>query len=280
MNNYLELKEYIDNSVTKTFNNRLKVRLSEELSKKYDNGDYDEYLTHVSKCIEIIDSLDIIYPALAKPTFYIYIVPLEKSNLLNIPKNFDNNKGSAKPVSSFDIDGYNSAYGVTENIALRKEFNIYHESSTIHELIHLVASMFFNKDRYINEGIAEAVPLYILGYENKWIEHKNMISNIEKEDILTVKELIEQNKSNTYGDKGIDGTSICSYRYSYISSYLICAYILDKIRSVQTLFELLRSSKSWNEYLAYEIANTLDLDVKEFIEGKRYQLEYLNKLKR
>ena len=161
-------------------------------------------------------------------------------------------------------------------LCLKKEFS---EANTIHELIHLVASMFFSKDRYLNEGIAEAVSLYVLDYENKWEEHKECMKQLKEEDIVTVKELIAENKNNTYGDKGIEGKKACSFRYSYISSYLICGYLLSKIK-VQELFELLRSSKEWSEYLAYEIAYSLDLDPKEFLEGKKYQLEYLDIIKR
>ena len=218
MNNLLSLKMYIDASITKKVNDRFYVKLSKELAINYDNGLYNSFIEHINKCISIIDNLNIKYPCNGNPVYYIYIIPLDKTELLNIPKEFSNKKGGGKPVSSFELDGFNRAYGVTEDIASRINFTIYNTINTVHELTHLVASMFFSKDRYIGEGIAEAVPFYVLDMENEYVEHKEMVASLEGKDILSAKELIMECRNNEFGVKSVNQKTSCSFRYSYISS--------------------------------------------------------------
>ncbi len=72
-----KMKKYIKNSELRVFNSEIKVRLSKELAIKYDNGSYNAYLNNMSKCLEMISTLGIKYPANAHPTLYVYIVPDE-----------------------------------------------------------------------------------------------------------------------------------------------------------------------------------------------------------
>ena len=285
----MSLRDYINDSFTIEVNSRLKIRLSEELASNYRDGLYDKYLEHINRSIEVIDTLDIRYPGGAKPIYYLYIVPLKDADLLDIPSNFRGSNGGAKPVSSFDLDGFNSAYGLTENICLREEFGMQAEINTIHELIHLVNSMFFNKDRYINEGIAEAVPYYALDYENKWDPHRNVLTSLKEEEIKSIKELIKEGRDGSYGNTGVEGKPGCTFRYSYISSYLACASILDHIKekymiekkdTPQILFETLRSNKNYCEDLVKELSDALGMDYDTLYEKKDIQIEYIKKLKR
>ncbi len=288
MNSMLSLKMYIDASITKKVNDRFYVKLSKDLAINYDNGLYNSFTDHINKCISIIDKLGIKYPCNGNPIYYIYIIPLDKTELLNIPKEFSRKKGGGKPVSSFELDGFNSAYGITEDIAEKTDFSFYNTINSVHELTHLVASMFFSKDRFISEGIAEAVPFYVLDMEEEYLEHKDIITSLEEKDILSVKELIMECKNNEFGSKSVNYRQACSFRYSYISSYILCASIIDRIKdkysinkkeALQKLFEFLRSSKCYQEFLIYEIASFIDVDAKELLEGKKIQLEFINKLK-
>lgn len=45
------LKEYISKSELRVFNDKIKVRLSKELAKKYDDGSYTNYLNNMQKCL-------------------------------------------------------------------------------------------------------------------------------------------------------------------------------------------------------------------------------------
>ena len=286
MNNYDLLKEYLGDSTLIAFNDKLIIRLAKELEEKYKSGIYDDYLKNLSDCIEIVDTLPIRYPDGVKPIYYLYIIPLDKGYLLDIPKPFDTKNGGGRPIKAFDSDSFKSAYGVTDNLCLRKEFPPYIKQNTIHELIHLVSSMFFSKDRYINEGVAEAVSFYCFDYEDIFTTHRERLIDIKEEDIYTVKELLEQKE---FGLKGIEGTNICTYRYSYISSYLFMASILDHIKekynidkkeTVQVLFDALRNTPNYNRWLVDDLANLIDEDSEEMFSTKKLQLNYLNKLKR
>ena len=286
MNNSILLKNYLDESVLIPLNNKLKIRLSKDLLDNYNKGLYNDYLNNLTSCIDLVDTLSIEYPGGAKPIFYLYILPLDKGYLLDIPKPFDTKNGGGRPIKAYDLDSFNSAYGVTENICLRNEFPPYIKQNTIHELIHLVSSMFFNKDRYINEGVAEAVSYYCFDYEDVFTTHRERLADVKEEDIYTVKELLEQKE---FGLLGIEGTNICTYRYSYISSYLFIASILDHIKdkynidkkeTAQVLFEALRNTQNYNRWLVDDLADLIDEDSEEMYSTKKLQLEYLNKLKR
>ena len=171
-----KMREYIKNSELRVFSSAIKVRLSKELSIKYDNGSYNEYLNNMSKCLEMINTLGIKYPANAHPILYVYIVPDENyGELLNIPKKFDNGKGGGKPVMCYDLDGFSWAYGLSQNMLENKELKeigISKIENEIHELSHIVHSQFFSKDLIISEGFAEALPLYALNLEEVFTEHK------------------------------------------------------------------------------------------------------------
>ena len=111
------LREYISKSELRVFSEKIKVRLSKELAEKYDNGSYNNYLSNMQKCLDMIDTLNIQYPGNAHPVLYVYIVPDNSySELLRIPKIFDKGAGGGKPVPCYDLDGFNSAYGLSQNI--------------------------------------------------------------------------------------------------------------------------------------------------------------------
>lgn len=285
-----KLKEYIKNSELRVFNKDIKVRLSKELAIKYDKGYYNEYLNNISKYIKMIKKLNIKYPGNAKPVLYVYIVPDNNyRELLGIPEKYDNGKGGEKPVMCYDLDGFSSAYGLSQNILenKNKETDISKVENEIHELSHIVHSQFFNKNLIISEGFAEALPLYGLNMEKDFTEHKNALLNLEEEQILSVQEILKLEKDGTFGIETILQNKTCSFRISYISSYLFvrgCMEIiakkfdLKKEDAVQRFLEIVRESECINEWLIFDIADALDLSREELLNGKRIELEVLKSL--
>ena len=285
-----KLKEYIKNSELRVFNKDIKVRLSKELAIKYDKGYYNEYLNNISKYIKMIKKLNIKYPGNAKPVLYVYIVPDNNyRELLGIPEKYDNGKGGGKPVMCYDLDGFSSAYGLSQNILenKNKETDISKVENEIHELSHIVHSQFFNKNLIISEGFAEALPLYGLNMEKDFTEHNFALLNLEEEQILSVQEILKLEKDDTFGIETILQNKTCSFRISYISSYLFvrgCMEIiakkfdLKKEDAVQRFLEIVRESECINEWLIFDIADALDLSREELLNGKQIELEVLKSL--
>ena len=285
------LREYIKNSELRIFNDKVNVRLSKELSIKYDSGIYDTFLNHISMSLNKIENLNIKYPSNSKPKLYIYIVPDDNfEEYLQIPPHFRNGKRGGKPVPCFDLDGFNQAYGLNQYIlesANKNSYNISKEVNEIHELAHLVMNQFKNCSSTISEGFAEVVPLYLLDYENIFEEHKNAIKNLKDSEIYTVKELLDSEKDNTYGHTALIENKSCSFRLSYISSYLFVRsciekieneFNLDKIKATQHFLELLRTSKYINEWLIFEIADFIKIDKEKLLYNKDLQVKIINKL--
>lgn len=285
------MREYIKSSELRIFNDRIKVRLSKELAVKYDNGCYYSYLNNMDKCFQMIDTLNIQYPSNAHPIFYVYIVPDDNyAELLNFPAIFDRGKGGGKPVRCYDLDGFTSAYGLSQNMLENKpseETNISKIENEIHELAHIVHSQFFNRNQIICEGFAEALPLYALGFEEIFDEHRNSIINLSGDQVLNAQEILNSEKDNSYGSESILPNRSCSFRLSYISSYLFVRgcmetiakkYNLSKEQSVQHFLEIVKESDCSNEWLIYDIADALDFPRDELLNGKQMQLEILQSL--
>lgn len=245
----------------------------------------------MDKYLRMIDILNIQYPSNAHPVLYVYIVPDDSyAELLKIPAIFDKGQGGGKPVHCYDLDGFTSAYGLSQNILENKpseETNISKIENEIHELAHIVHSQFFNKNQIICEGFAEALPLYALGFEEIFDEHRNSIINLSKDQVLSAQEILNSEKDNSYGSEAILPNKSCSFRISYISSYLFVRgcmetiskkYNLSKEQSVQRFLEIVKESTCLNEWLIYDIADALDLSRDELLNGKQMQLEILQSL--
>ena len=120
-----ELREYIKNSELRIFNKKIKIRLSSELAKKYDKGIYTNYLIRLQKELEMLEKLQIKYPSNAKPFLYLYIVPDDNFiKLLQVPSTFSKGKKSGgKAVACYDLDGFNLAFGLSQNCLENKDIN-------------------------------------------------------------------------------------------------------------------------------------------------------------
>ena len=289
MYNKDKLKEYIKRSELKIFSDNIRVRLSKDLAVKYDEGIYDNYLKLQDKYIKMINDLGIVFPSNASPKFYIYIVPMENyAELLRVPKIFDSGAGAGRPVNSYDLDGFNSSYGISTNLIENyQEKNIMRIENDIHELAHIVHSQFFSRDQWLNEGFAESLVLYIMDYENIFEEHKNVIESLSEEKILTAEELIQEEKIGAFGEKSVLPNKSCSFRYSYISSYLLVRGILESIsknfgynkkEAIQYFLEMIRQSSCFQEYLVFEIADEIGMSKDELLNGKILQLEVIKSI--
>ena len=276
-----KLKEYINVSVLRKVTNSFYVRLSKELAVKYDNGIYNEAINNLSSLIDEIKDLNIIYPANAKPAFYLYVIPDEEfMELLNFPH--QNSKSGGKPVISYDLDSFNTAFGISQNILENfpnKEKTLAKTINNIHEFAHLVHGQFFSKNRILNEGLAECLPLYTMNYENKFDEHRNEIENINIDEILSAQALLNMEKEGIFHiRKSYERT--CSFDQTYISSYLFVRgcieklankYSLNRIEATQKFLEIVRYSICIDEDLIIYLANEIDMSQDELLNGKTLQ---------
>lgn len=285
------LRKYIKDSELRVFKNKIKVRLSKDLAVKYDQGVYNNYLNKMLKCYELISALNIKYPSNANPEFYIYIVPDEScAEMLSIPETFNNGKGGGKPVGCQDLDGFNYAYGVSQNRCENhpnNNGNIMSFANNVHELAHLVHGQFFGKSSLLGEGFAEALSLYTLGLEEEFSEHEKAIKNLTEDKIYTAQELLTQERENSFGKEALVPNKSCSFRLSYISSYLFVRgiiqriekkYNLNKKEATQNFLEMIRQSNYSNEWLIFDIADTLDMSHDELLNGKQMQISIIKEL--
>lgn len=289
------LRNYIKKSELRVFSNRIKVRLSSELALKYDMGAYTNFLTRIENEMKMLDKLKIKYPANAKPILYIYVVPDDNFiELLQMPTLFSKNKKSGgKPVTCYNIDGFPLAYGLSQNRLENKKTNnleIVDLENELHELSHIILSQFLLGNQVIVEGIAETLPLYGLNLEDKLEKHRQVITSLEENDIYSLKELLNKQRDGSYGNDSVLPNMTCSFRLSYISSYLFIRglletieekYLLSSTEAINYLFSILRGNRGYaNEFLIYDIADTLELPHDELLTKKDMQNKALDSIKK
>lgn len=285
------LREYINNSELRIFSDKIRIRLSSDLACKYDEGVYNNYLKNMQKSFEMIEELNIKYPGGANPILYVYIVPDDNySELLHIPKIFDRGTGGGRPVPCYDLDGFNSAYGLSQNLLENRpeiETRISRIENEVHELSHIVNSQFFTKNKTIHEGFAETLPLYALDFEDSFDEHRNIICELDENRIMSAKELLDSEKDGTYGAEAVSENKSCSFRLSYISSYLLVRGCVEKIEennncskaeAIQHFLEIVKQSNCTNEYLIYDIANAIGIPQDVLLYKKDIQMKVIQSL--
>lgn len=276
------LREYIDKSELRIISNDFHVRMSKKLAKNFDAGLYNSMLIEHKKCIREIKSLNIKYPANAKPVFYMYIVPDDRFiELLDFP--YKNAKGGGRPVASYDMDGFNSAYGTSQNSLLDDgKISVERHVNRVHEYAHLVQHKFGFCPQIFGEGFAELVPWYVLEYEKKVPEHFKAMSALNK--IYTANELLE---SVAFSDKVTGKT--CSFQPSYISSYLLSRAIAERIRikyklsrkqAIQKLLELYGFTKYSKQWFILELAEIIGMDAKKLLDSTEYQIKMLKQIEK
>lgn len=282
-----KLRKYILDSELRIVDNNFRVRLSHSLAKNYDAGDYDDAINLYANYIKRIKDLNIKYPGNANPIFYLYLVPDENFIEL-LDYSYDTSSGG-KPVLSYDLDGFNYAYGESQNLCYRiLKPTMLLEASTIHEFAHLVHSQFFRKTMFLCEGFADTLTFYILDCEAKLIEHRNTIKNMKKSQVLSAKQLLDMEEEGTfYGGATLLPNKSCSFDLTYISSYLfVRGYIstieeklnLNKIEAMQRFLEIVRNSRCVSEWLIFELADALEVSRDELLYGRDMQFRVLDEL--
>ena len=279
-----KLAKYIEKSEIRELSKNIKIRMSKEIAQKYDKGLFSKSLNRIQELYNKIKEINIKYPGNADPVLYIYIVPKEKySELLKIPAIFDKGTGGGKPIKCFDLDGYNEAYGISENLLENKNINegISKTENETHELSHIVQSQFCYKNAIISEGFAEMLALYILDMEKDFTDYKKALASLKDEDIYTAKELLNSERDKTFGTAELIPNRTCSFRLSYISSYLFirgCIKTIEKNKScskidaLNNFLRILRNSTCTFEWLIFDIANSLKIDKEQLLNGKELQL--------
>ena len=157
--------------------------------------------------------------------------------------------------------------------------------NTIHELAHLVHSMFFlGVDRFICEGFAEALPLYTMDYESIFNQHRELLKSLKKEQILSAQELIELGNNQFHAEPLIPNTS-CSFELPYISSYLFVRGCLEKIankfhlnrnEATQKFLEIVKQSECSSQWLVFDIANAIGISGTDLLNKKDMQFDMIN----
>lgn len=266
------LREYIDASELRIVGDDFRIRLSPELAKKYDAGDYDGAIANIHDAIKQVKNIGIKYPANASPMLYVYLVPDERgAELLDFPYGF---KTGGRPVMCLDLDGFNLALGNTEDMFLfDRTSSVAVMINEIHEIAHLVSGQFVNKDLCISEGISELIPFYILNYEGKYPEHLRAVKSTQ---IYSVSDLIGK-----WDEIKIDAEKRCHNWATYISSYLFMRGViqkiekrfgLDKIAALQKFLEFMRRSDCYRVFFIFELADFIGMDRDELLNGKSLQL--------
>ena len=188
------------------------------------------------------------------------------------------------------MDGFPLAYGLSQNCLENKETNnleIADLENELHELSHIVLSQFLLGNQVISEGIAETLPLYGLRLEEKFEKHKQVIATLEENNIYSLKELLNKQRDGSYGNDVVLSNMTCSFRLSYISSYLFVRglveekYLLSTTEAINYLFSILRGNRGYaNEFLIYDIADALELSHDELLNKKDMQKKALNSIRR
>lgn len=276
------LREYIERSEKRiVIDGVFNVRMSPELAQKFDAGKYETMIQEHAKCIDELIKINIKYPANAKPIFYLYIVPDENFvELLSYP--YKERQGGGRPVDSYDLDGFNNAFGSSQN---RIEYNgpipvDEHHVNLIHEYAHLIQGQFGYGSQMFGEGFAEMIVWYALEYEKLIPSHLDAMKLLKK--IYTANELLT---SVAFSD--VVSGKTCSFQPSYISSYLwvravvehICKqYNLSKFDAIQKFLELYNYIHFDKQWFIMDLAKEIGMNVEKLLDSTDYQIAELNKI--
>lgn len=93
-----------------------------------------------------------------------------------------------------------------------------------------------------------------------------------------------QKKTGLYGNEQLLPRGTCSFRLSYVSSYLFvrgCVeqiselYSCSKETAIQLFLEIVKTSIYWGESLIYDIADAIGYSRELLLNGKELQLKVL-----
>ena len=276
------LREYIKQSEHRVIIDGLFcARMSSDIAKKFDAGEYNAQIDEHKKCINELNKMQIKYPSNAKPVFYLYVVPDENfAELLQYP--YKNRKGGGKPVNSYDMDGFNTAYASSQNLLLSdKPVGVSQHVNNIHEYAHLIQGQFGHDAQMFQEGFAELVPWYVMEYEKKNPMHLTAMRSMNK--IYTANELL----SSVDFTSGRLPNMTCSFQPSYMSSYLWVRAVVEHMRSkfnlsrvsvIQKFLELYRDIKFGKQLFVKELAKEIGMDADKLLNSTEYQNAVLKQI--
>ena len=123
-----------------------------------------------------------------------------------------------------------------------------------------------------------------MDYEKIFDQHKKLLKELKKEQILSAQELITIDENNKFNDKPLVDNTSCSFELSYISSYLFVRgclekigekFDMNKIESTQKFLEIVKQSRCWNQWLVFDIANEIGISQEELLNGKDIQFNII-----
>ena len=274
------LQKYIQESELRIVNDKFRMRMAPDLAQKYDDGVYDAGVAEHAGCINELMEIgwqDVIGQ---NPMFYTYLVPDDRLiELLDYP--YQRSRGG-RPVQCFDKDGFRFAYGATQNtFIMDKKPEIIAHINNIHEYAHLVQGQ-LNPYKHVmfQEGFAEVVVWYLLGYESKYLEHAMAVADT---DIYSANELLT---TVSFKDK-VPGKR-CHFQKSYISSYVLVRtmveqieskYGVDRIGAIRMWLETYSENDKDKQGLMTDFAKMLGIDAGKLIYTTDYQKDVLQKIK-
>ena len=278
--NYDALRDYIKKSEMRIVNDNFRIRMSPEIAQKYDAGEYETGVAEHTTCINELLQLNLQELIGKQPIFYTYLVPDDRLvELLNFP--YKGQRGG-RPVDCFDKDGFNAAYGATQNtFIMTKKPSVMRHVNNVHEYAHLIQGQLNpNKHVAFHEGFAEIVPWYILDYESQCPEH---VSAVADTDVYSADELL----SNVSFRDVVENYS-CSFQKSYISSYVLIRTIVEKIQekyrigkkeALKMYLDVFANSKANKQILIMEFAKVAGLDADKLLYTTEYQQDIIKKIK-
>ena len=100
--------------------------------------------------------------------------------------------------------------------------------------------------------------------------------------------MLDSERKNIFGEEAILPDKSCSFRLSYISSYLLIRGCVEtiveknkisKTEAIQQFLEILKQSDYTNEWLFWYIADTIGIPKNILLDGKEIQIKALNSIK-
>lgn len=284
------LEEYLKSTKIITINDNFKIRMNENQLNNYNNHLYDMRINAMKERIDKIISLNIKYPYNAKPVFYLYVAPTENFREIMDYPSYIKSEWGGKPVRSYDLDGFKTAYSQSDNILLwNHEISDAEDANSVHELAHLVHGMFYRNSSLLCEGFADAFTFYILNYENKVDGYKELLRSLKESDILTANDLLIAEENGTFNSRPMIPNKTCSFSIYYISSYLFVRGLIEtieknkninKFEAMQEFLNIQYNNNFYKQFSIFKIADDLNLDKDSLLNKKDIQLSVLEKIKR
>ncbi|MCP4355910.1 MAG: hypothetical protein GY793_09835 [Proteobacteria bacterium] len=240
--------------------------------------EYSELLNFHENCINKLNSIDI--PKAFIPKYSdVFIFNHEKfRELTNVP--FDWAIGCIRKTS---LDEKNPISYILSAPKYLKSFKDsahdlqWKQIEQIHEYFHLMLPKVVDVfSTALDEGLCEAVPRYILGYETPNKEHTKFITSIKETDIITAEQLNEKGLS-FFSDKTVEEN------IGYASSFLFAVGILKRIKTKHQLskteslvFLLSQLSNADTDNIFSTISTLIDISEDELLTETTLQKEALN----